>query len=175
MPWRNVVCSGRLDCQYDFNDFIPLADRAYLHKPRMLKFRRNGITLLIFNNLKFRTMGGQGLDHEIIYQLHKNTLHQILTSFPWACQSLNMEITTMTFSFQVPYFINFHYLSEQHFYVDTEMFPAAKLLHTGSCHVNVFATGHVVATGVKSYSHAMTLIDQFNASLTPECLLDTEI
>ena len=159
MPWRNAVCSGRLDCQHHFNNFISLADRAYLHKPRMLKFRRNGITLLIFNNLKFRTMGGQGLDHEIIFQLHKYTMHQILESFPWPCESLNMEISTMTLSFQVPYFINFHYLPKENFYVDTEMFPAAKLLHTGSCHVNVFATGHVVATGVKSYSHAMTLID----------------
>ena len=124
MLFRSVVCSGLLQCQHEFNEFIPLADRAYLHKPRMLKFRRDGITLLIFNNLKFRTMGGQGVDHEIIFQQHKDTLQQILTSFPWACQSLNMEITTMTFSIQVPNFINFHYLPEENFYVDTEMFPA---------------------------------------------------
>ena len=55
------------------------------------------------------------------------------------------------------------------------MFPAAKLLHTDRCHVNVFATGQVVATGVKLYSHAMTLIDQLNAALTPECLVEKEL
>ena len=86
-----------------------------------------------------------------------------------------MDISTMTLSFQIPYFISFYKLSEQHFYVDTEMFPAAKLLHTGSCHVNVFATGHVVATGVKSYSHAMTLINQLVFALTPDCLVQKEI
>ena len=175
MPWRNVVCSGLLQCQHEFNDFIPLADRAYLHKPRMLKFRRDGITLLIFNNLKFRTMGGQGVDHQVIFRLHKKVLHQILAMLPWNCVIVSMEISTMTLAFQVPYFISFHYLPEENFYVDTEMFPAAKLLHTGSCHVNVFATGHVVATGVKSYSHAMTLIDQLTVALTPNCLVEKEI
>ena len=175
MPWRNVVCSGRLECQHVFNDFISLADRAYLHKPRMLKFRRNGITLLIFNNLKFRTMGGQGLDHEVIFQQHQDVLRQVVATMPWSCNIVSMDISTMTLSFQVPYFISFYKLPEQHFYVDTEMFPAAKLLHTGSCHVNVFATGHVVATGVKSYSHAMTLINQLVFALTPDCLVQKEI
>ena len=175
MPWRNVVCSGRLESQHGFNDFISLADQAYLHKPRMLKFRRDGITLLIFNNLKFRTMGGQGLDHQIIVQQHKNVLHRVVAMFPWSCDIVSMDISTMTLAFQIPYFINFHYLPEEHYYVDTEMFPAAKLLHTGRCHVNVFATGHIVATGVKSYSHAMSLIDKLVVSLTPNCLTANEI
>ena len=107
------------------------------------------------------------MDHQVIVQQHNNVLSQIIATFPWTCSIVSMDISTMTLTLQLPYFINFHYLSEEDFYVDTEMFPAAKLLHTGSCHVNVFATGHVVATGVKSYSHAITLIDQLTKSLTP--------
>ena len=56
-------------------DLVPYASKFYNHRPRMIKVRKEGVTLLIFTSMKFRLLG-KGDQHVQI-------LHEFLRSLPY--------------------------------------------------------------------------------------------
>lgn len=130
-------------------DFYPFATTVYNHKPYMVRYRRRGITLLIFNNLKFRIMG-QG-------EAPLSVLNEFIDKLPatWRDELKveNLKLASMTLVHTLPAPINPHKLCRDvtKFHTEWELFPAVKWLRAGGgVHVNVFHTGKVVAMGVKS-------------------------
>ena len=105
-------------------DLVPYATQFYNHRPRMIKIRKEGVTLLIFTSMKFRLLrkGDQ----------HVQILHEFLQSLPW--KSCISEMTThMTVSHQLSMTnINLHKLDYRDFSVEMELFPAAKLRTIGA-------------------------------------------
>ena len=150
------IYHGRLtllprNAEVRLEDLEKYSTKFYSHRPRMIKYRKHGITILIFTSFKFRVMG-KG-DH------HARILEEFLHSLPW--KSTISEMTrNMTVSHHLPNTnINLHKLDRDHFQVEMELFPAAKLIHAGSEHVNVFHSGNIVMTGVCELSRADHLIE----------------
>lgn len=152
-----VSCSnyhGALTFPYEnvqFKDLIKFGDRFYSHRPHMIKYQKDGITLLIFTSLKFRLMG-KGCCH---IQVLKNFLH----SLPWYSQ-IGPLTNSMTIVHQLPIqHINLYNLNKKYFQVELELFPAAKLLHSGREHVNIFHTGKIIMVGVRNVNNVTPLIE----------------
>ena len=134
-------------------DLIPFATQFYNHRPRMISYKKDDITLPIFTSFKFRLMGKGGHHHLI--------LHDFLAKIPWKCHinskmTMNMTITHQLLSTH----INLHKLNRHYFQVEMELFPAAKLIHNGREHVNVFHNGHIIITGVRNLENVQSLINQ---------------
>ena len=130
-------------------DLVPYASKFYNHKPRMVTYCKEGVTILIFTSLKVRLMG-KG-------ESHKRVLHEFLRSLPWKARIGEMNCT-MTVSHSLEMCINLHKLDRRHFQVELELFPAASLIHSGREHVNVFHNGKVVVTGVRDVWHVPPLL-----------------
>ena len=150
-----VVCRiyrGRLEGRdgLTLEELAPYAHHFYQHRPRMIKYRESGVSLLVFTSMQFRLMGGG--------ENHLRVLQKFLQRLPWhgAVQARNVLLSTMTVTHQLEQTsINLHRLgqqSPQHFVVELELFPAAAWINRGGGreHVNVFHTGCVVITGVQS-------------------------
>jgi hypothetical protein len=120
---------------------IPYMSKYYCHKPKMVKYHCRGVTLLIFTSFKFRLMGG-GWSHEQILQ-------EFLQQLPFKINVLNLRLSTMTLVHDLKQTINLHKLCPPYFSYEPELFPAAKLIHSGRENVNVFHSGKVVVTGMK--------------------------
>lgn len=147
------VCHGILKFLNDtcLKDMEKFATKFYKHRPYMIKYHDKGITLLIFTSFKFRLMG-KG-------DLHVQVLEDFLRKLPWKSK-FSITTSNMTIAHHLPEtLINLHKLSRQHFQVEMELFPAAKLIHPRQEHVNLFHTGHIVITGVHDLTDAQTLID----------------
>ena len=132
-------------------DLVPYASKYYNHRPTMVTYRDEGVTLLIFTSFKFRLMG-KG-------EKHKRVLQDFLRKLPWKARVSEMSCT-MTVSHSLNTHINLHTLDRTHFQVELELFPAAKLRHSGREHVNVFHTGKLMITGVRDVRHVQALIDR---------------
>jgi len=131
-------------------DLKPFTSKFYNHRPRMLKYNKDGISILIFTSLCFRIMG-KGEKHEQVMQ-------EFIRSLPWSCH-VSILSKSMTMTYQLPiYHINLHNLNRDYFQVELELFPAAKLLHSQKSHVNIFHSGKVVLLGMRSVEHALRLI-----------------
>jgi TATA-box binding protein (TBP) (component of TFIID and TFIIIB) len=90
---------------------------------------------------------------------HRKVLENFLHSLPWISQISSMT-SSMTIVHQLPMdHINLHTLDIKHFQVELELFPAAKLLHSGREHVNVFHTGKLIILGVRDMNSVTSLID----------------
>lgn len=140
-PHKNVQLS----------DLISFGHKFYSHRPKMVKYQNDGITLLIFTSLRFRLMG-KG-------DFHKRVLETFLQSLPWISQ-ISAMTSSMTITHQLPLdHINLHKLDKNYFQLEMELFPAAKLLHSGREHVNVFHTGKIIIIGVRDMRRVSHLID----------------
>ena len=130
-------------------DLAPYAHTFYQHKPRMIKYRHEGITILIFTSLRVRLMGGG--------ETHAAVLRLFLDSLPWpiAVVGTELRLSNMTVTHHLPFCLNLHKLisHHKHFSTELEIFPAAKFLHGGREHVNVFHTGRIVITGVRDINN----------------------
>ena len=132
-------------------DLIPYTTKFYNHRPRMIKYHKNGITILVFTSLRFRLMG-KG-------DIHKQILQDFLHMLPWKSHVGEMTCS-MTVSHQLPVkHINLHKLDRRYFQVEMELFPAAKLIHKGHEHVNIFHSGKLIITGVRELPSIVPLID----------------
>lgn len=139
MVVSNLVFCGQLFPHKALEDFIPIATKFYDHRPRMIKFASCGITILVFTSLRFRLMGkGEN---------HLSVLSEFLTLAK--VEARNVTLTTMTITHRIPYQINLHKLDPRHFYMDSELFPAARWIHDGRENFNIFHSGSIVITGVK--------------------------
>jgi TATA-box binding protein (TBP) (component of TFIID and TFIIIB) len=136
----------------------PFAHVFYQHKPRMLKYHQNEITLLIFTSLRFRLMG-KG-------DAHMQVVEDFLHLLPWnMCVSTRIQVN-MTVTHKLEQNVNLHKLlhNNNRFSAELELFPAAKFIHNGSEHVNIFHTGRIVITGVRD-------INKIQNILLPDLLL----
>lgn len=137
--------------QLRLEDFYPFATTVYRHRPSMIRYRSRNITLLLFTNFKFRLMG-KG-------EAHIEVLREFLAQLPWGSDMKirNLRLSTMTLTHCLPMSVNTHKLCQNHdkFRAEWELFPAVQWLGAGGgVHVNIFHTGKVVATGVKSINEA---------------------
>ena len=143
-----VVCRilrGQLfprdDVEMPLEKFEPYATTFYHHKPRMIKYRSEGVNLLIFTTLRFRLMGGG--------KAHESVLHQFLKTLPWQMHVSGLTLASMTVTHHLHSLVNLHKLTLPHFSTELELFPASKFIHKGKAHVNIFHTGRIVITGVR--------------------------
>ena len=140
-------------------DFMVYAQKQFLHRPTMAKFRHQGVTILIFTSLKCRSMGLP--DHcnnnlEAILTRHKEILHDfITTTFPWTLQLQNVSLSTATATHQISHPVQ---LNTDYFMFEPELFSGAKLRMTESAHVNVFGNEKVVLLEIKSHEHVQSLL-----------------
>lgn len=101
--------------------------------PRMMVSKSNGVTLLIFNNLKFRIMG-------------KITYKQARQLLPIA----KIYLQTRTYTHELPKSINLYHFSppaEYKFLYEPELFNSFLLRIPGGGAMNLFASGKVVLMG----------------------------
>lgn len=127
----------------------PYAQRFYQHKPRMIKYRSEGVTLLVFTSLRFRLMGGG--------ENHMRVLHEFLQRLPWNLFVSDINVSTMTVTHHLGMRVNLHKLDARHFSSELELFPASVWLHgIGRENVNIFHTGRIVITGVRSINKVET-------------------
>ena len=123
----------------------------YQHRPRMLKYNKNGVTLLIFTSLRFRLLG-KG-------EAHLQLLEDFLLHLPWTIRVATQIQVNMTVTHQLEKCVNLHRLSHNNrFSTELELFPAAKFIHTGREHVNVFHTGRIVITGVRDINKSQNIL-----------------
>ena len=141
-----VVCQiyrGQLSADCTLEQLEPFATNFYSHRPRMIRFRLNGITLLIFTSFRFRLMG-RGDQHLAV-------LHSFLKKLPWQLKVSNLHLSTSTVVHDLGHSVNLYSLESDHFFVELEIFPAAIFRHGGKEHINVFHTGRLVITGVQNF------------------------
>ena len=102
-------------------------------------------TKVMYNNSVFKTLESYIPDVKITIQhtLMAYTISQQLTHNNIVLRALNTEFFDLTL----------------------ELFPAAKYRHTGKEHVNIFASGKVIITGVRVLDHIPQLIHSIE-----ECL-----
>lgn len=156
-----VVCSnyhGVFSFPQDnvqFQDLITFGHKFYKHRPHMIKYQKDGITLLIFTSLRFRVMG-KG-------ESHIQVLEDFLRSLPWRSQFSSLT-NSMTITHQLPLdHINLNKLNKKYFQLELELFPAAKLLHSGREHMNVFHSGKIIILGARD-------VNSVSSSVAPICL-----
>jgi hypothetical protein len=142
--------------------------KLYTGRPTMIKMKNYGVTVLIFSNFTCRLMGG-GSSHAYVFQKFLESVANSLQVKPLTLMSHTM---TNYFNFK----INLHQLPASKFLVNIELFPAAKYIHYGSMHANIFQTGVVIITGVRVISDAKLLIDQIEIDLknSPKACYDFE-
>lgn len=164
----NCVCSAQLRSNDDddgrtLKDLFLFADKVYNHRrPTMALFKRSGSTIMVFTSMKCRIMGFPTTITAANNQTTTNLLDQLIDSqksilTSWSLEKairLNVEnftLTTTTMTHKLPKQINFYH-HEECLHFDLEIFCGAKFLFDGSSssHVNVFSSGQVVITGVKS-------------------------
>lgn len=154
----NLVCSAQLETEKSFSSLLPFADRVYNHRPTMLLFKRSGVSIMVFTSMKCRVMG--------LPQSEKPTLDRLvelqrLILTTWAKEHemnvIHFKLTTSTMTHKLPSAVNF-YKNEHCLHFDLELFCAAKFLSNDSCHVNVFHSGHVIVTGLKSEENMHTIL-----------------
>jgi TATA-box binding protein (TBP) (component of TFIID and TFIIIB) len=132
----------------------------YTTRPKMLLFRKDGITMLIFNNFKVRLMGS-GDCHEKVFKL-------LLEKISEASQSMPIILTSHTLVHHFDYKINLHKLNSKKFMNCMELFPSVFYKHNSNIHTNIFASGKVVLTGVTDLFTATTIINQLKIDLENE-------
>jgi TATA-box binding protein (TBP) (component of TFIID and TFIIIB) len=116
--------------------------KLYTGRPTMLKYRVEGITILLFRSGNVRLMGG-GTNHS-------QALDHILRILTNASLQSPLKLMSMTWVYHLPFKINLHMLDYPTFMTELELFPASKFLHNGKEHANIFSSGKVVITGTKS-------------------------
>ena len=126
----------------------------------MVKFRHQGVTILIFTSLKCRSMSFPdhcNNDLDAVIARHTEILHDfITTSFPWTLQLQNITLSTATVTHQLTKPLVS--LQTDYFMFEPELFSGAKLCVADSAHVNVFSNGKVVLLGIKSHDHVQSLL-----------------
>src|ERR1700743_648037 len=100
-----IVCQiyrGQLTGECSLDQLAPYATNFYSYRPRMLRFRRNGITLLIFTSLRFRLMGGG--------DQHITVLREFLKRVPWQLKASSLQMSAFTVVHSLDQTINIHKL-----------------------------------------------------------------
>jgi TATA-box binding protein (TBP) (component of TFIID and TFIIIB) len=157
----NVVVRAQLHsavATLSLNDFMPFANIKFTNRPTMAKFYHEGLTIVIFNGLKCRSMGLPTKclnDLDLIIARHKEILFDLIMKFPWPWEMQDVTFSTATVTHQIPFTVSLHAV---YLMFEPELFSGAKLRVNDSAHVNVFGTGKVVCLGVKSKEHVQQLL-----------------
>lgn len=123
-------------------ELTKLAHKVYKGKPAMVVFKTSKNTILVFRSLKGRIMGEPGASSESLAKMPFNVI--------------NLEIQTLTYTHKLAHEINLLKLSHP-FHYEGELFPAGYYKDAG-IHVNIFHTGNIVLTGVKTETQAKRTI-----------------
>ena len=126
----------------------------------MAKFRRGGLALLVFNNLKCRSMGipvnCSNRDSKDIVKEHSHILIEFSKEIKGKIRKIKLSTATVTTTIEPPLKWN------EHFWIEAELFSGAKLLIDDPAHVNVFANGKFVITGITSIYQLNYLLHHLN-------------
>lgn len=172
LPYRivNVVCSAKLQTDESFQEFLTLADKRFTHRPTMAMYKRNGATIMMFTSKKIRIMGLSSAGDssppllEDRIRAHRKTLLEWINEFTWPIVIEEFTFNNATITHKLPTEINF--FKNQHcLECELEIFTGAKFKQTESCHVNVFASGNVVVTGIKNCHQIASILNQLYSLL----------
>jgi TATA-box binding protein (TBP) (component of TFIID and TFIIIB) len=163
----NSVYRSRVQNKVDLREFCKKHKNAVLYErqPQMVKIKSKNITLIVFESGKFRLMGPQTVGEA--YRLAKKYFDKF-GPLEWQTSTVVLDLKRR---------INLAKLYEHErvgtnkfIYYESELFPALTLNRFGSCHVNVFASGKVVITGIKRtnfmcchdvYDHLYTTLQKY--------------
>jgi TATA-box binding protein (TBP) (component of TFIID and TFIIIB) len=143
----NSVYRSSIPYEVDLNTFCMYHKKAvmYERQPQMAVIKSKKLKLLIFKSGKFRVMGPQTTAGAAC-RLARKFFYRF-TPLEWQTSTVVLDLKRR---------INLTKLYEYErartndfIYYEPELFPALTLNRFGSCHVNVFATGKVVITGIK--------------------------
>ncbi len=159
----NTNYSARILTSYSLSDAALLFPQSQLYsqRPYMLKICMNKATLLIFRNLKVRLMGG-GVYHEALFQFVVKTLNATII--------MPLKLMSYTAVHNLQFRINLHKLKPRNFHLSIELFPAAKLLHCAPTHVNLFASGKCVFTGIKHQKQMNQILTLLKNSINKDAI-----
>jgi len=117
--------------------------------------------MLIFNNFKVRIMGS-GCYHCVLFRNVVKSLNATI--------SIQPKIMSHTAVHDLHYKVNLHRLDPMKFHVSIELFPAAKLLNCGPIHLNVFASGKCICTGIKNQEQMEQTLIHLNQSINKDAI-----
>jgi len=134
--------------------------KLYQGKPSMLRIKEYGATLLLFSSGTVRLMGKNN---------HDKLLQKILSILPNTKQVSPLQLMSHTIVHKINYSINLHLLNPYKFFSNQELFPSSIYIHKSSEHVNIFASGKIVITGVKSINNVKQLLEIITKDLENGC------
>ena len=141
----NKVIRFKISSYLDYKDLYKFATKIYVGRPTMIKIKINGNTVIIFRNMKGRIMGSS------------ENMNETLSSLPFDVE--DVKIQTLTFTDSISQTINLWKLNLPFFY-EGEIFPAAAYIKfQDGAHINIFHTGKLVLTGVKSEDEATKIFE----------------
>jgi TATA-box binding protein (TBP) (component of TFIID and TFIIIB) len=119
-----------------------------VHPPIMVVVRMtNGLTLLVFKTRKCRIMGATSTNISIPDYI------------------TNVRLQSMTITFNLGHTVNLIGMHEANLSstgYEAEIFPALHLRQYHPIHVNIFASGRVVLTGVKTHHDISHIVDDIS-------------
>ncbi len=147
----------KLTSKFTFNELANLLPNSRLYyKPRMIRIRTaEKYTILIFNSLTTRIMG-RGDNHQ-------GALEETVKDFLQIINPIILQSMTLIYNINRP--INLHRLNPKYFLNLMELFPSCIMCDTLKAHVNVFASGKIVMTGIKSHLQAYEIIADINKKI----------
>lgn len=116
------------------SEFSTIWDGKLYYKPRMVVVAYEDKKILIFNSFKIRIMG-KGENHRDIL---RNTF-----------KAYDIELMSMTVKIDLGFSINLHKQYHNKIINTLELFPALNLRTHNKIHVNIFASGKCILTGVR--------------------------
>ena len=160
----NSVYKSKLSKPIDLNFVACQVPRSVLYnsQPRMLLISNGAVKLIFFKSGKFRLMGGG------FHPTNRNAFMQLSTFFPVLPHSIVTQLKrvkltcqTMTVTFSLFQAVKLRELHERILkhnkgknvgYCELECFPSLMIKLWDPIHINVFASGKVVLTGIKQYN-----------------------
>jgi TATA-box binding protein (TBP) (component of TFIID and TFIIIB) len=143
----NKIQSFQISCQIKYEQLDEyFATKNYSSRPKMKKITLNSSTILIFPTMKARIMGTPSNQLETIDQLRCRLKANIF----------NLKVQSMTIVHNIGHPINLDELQKHpKFNYEPELFCAAYSSTLKNIpHINIFHSGKVVITGVKTtYPH----------------------
>ena len=124
----------------------------------MICYKSHGICILIFTTLSVRIMGAGGK--------HLHVFNKLISLIPNIQITQQPRLMTYTVCHQLTHRnIVLRGLDTTRFDVTLELFPAATFRHDGKEHINIFASGKLVITGVRDLDCIATLIEKIEHAL----------
>jgi TATA-box binding protein (TBP) (component of TFIID and TFIIIB) len=140
----------------------------YEQQPQMAVIKSKNLKLVVFKSGKFRVMGPQTTAGAACRLAQKYFKTEKIAPLEWQTSTVVLDLKR---SINLAKLYEHERVGTNRFvYYEPETFPGLTLNCFGSCHVNVFASGKVVITGIKRtnfmcchdvYDHLYTTLQKY--------------